>query len=163
MTTFKIIAISGDGAGAGKTHAARLFGQNVYTIADGMRSELQTRYPNYNWFSREQEYKRTTLISELDNKSMRRVLLEYGQEKCVGNPRYWVDRLCDSLDRSSVLATGYSSIAIDDVRKICEIEALRVRFRNVVHIHVENPDAVFEPEFESEQLKAMADYVVRWK
>jgi hypothetical protein len=161
--TFKIIAISGDGAGAGKTYAARLFGQNTWTIADGMRTELQARYPDYNWFSREQEYKRSTLIRECDNKPMRRVLLEYGQSKCADNPCYWVERLCDSLDRSATIASGNNTIAIDDVRKVCEIDTLRLRFDYVTHIHVENPDAVHEPEFDAEQLKAMADYVVRWK
>lgn len=161
----KLVLISGDGAGAGKTYAARLFGQSTWTLADGIRGELAIRYPNYNWYNRTQEYKNHTHVKEWErgDKTVREVLLKYGQVACAGNPKYWVERLCDKLKNSQEFVQGVTTIAVDDVRKVCELEHFRANFRDVVHIHVESETAVFEPEFEAEQLKALADYVVRWQ
>ncbi len=161
----KIVLISGDGAGSGKTYAARLFGQATWTLADGIRGELQQLYPGYSWYNRTQEYKNTVKVPEWRDgyATVRQVLLEYGQTKCANNPKYWVERLCDKLKSHEELVQGVTTIAVDDVRKLCELEHFRINFRDVVHIHVENPDAVYEPEFDAEGLKKIADYVVKWK
>lgn len=161
----KIVLISGDGAGAGKTYASRLFGQATWTLADGIRGELQQRYPGYNWYNRTQEYKNSVIVPEWRDgyATVRQVLLEYGQEKCAVDPRYWVDRLIAKLKSHEELVQGVSTIAIDDIRKLCELEQFRLNFKDVVHIHIENPEATHEPEFDASSLKRVADYVVKWK
>lgn len=163
----RVIAISGDGAGAGKTYAAKAFttsnGQAVWTMADGIRAELKHEYPTYDWFNRSQTYKNGVVVPEYrPGATVRTVLLEWGQTRCVGDPCYWVRDMVDRLkDHGKLLGTH--TIAVDDVRKICELDYLRASFRDVLHLHVENPDAIYEPEFEAEDLKKRADYVIRWK
>lgn len=162
----RIVAVSGDGAGAGKTVAAQKFSQEVWSIAGAMRNELRSMYPKYDWFNKSQEYKQTTIIREHEDgrKCMRQVLLEYGQVKCAGNPVYWVEQLADTLKTHLYVIDGVVSIGIDDVRKVCELEFLRTRFPGkVFHLHVANSDAVIEPLFDAPALKARADYVIAWK
>ncbi len=161
----KLILVSGDGAGAGKTYAARLFGQSVWTLADGIRGELQARYPGYNWYNRTQEYKNGTIVKEWERgiSTVRGVLLQYGQIKCADDPKYWVKRLCESLKQSEAAVQGITTVAVDDVRKVCELEHFRQNFRDVVHVHVECKTAQHEPEFDAEKLKELADYIVRWE
>jgi len=161
----KIIAISGDGAGAGKTYAARVFGNAVWTIADSIRVELQVLYPQYNWFDRTQRGKEALVGAYKDGSySIRDVLTEYGQEKCAADAQYWIKRLVERLEHEQAAAGGdLGTIAVDDVRKVCELNCLRASFRDVTHLHITNPTAVVEPLFEAEALKKCADYVVSWR
>lgn len=162
----KIIAVSGDGAGAGKTTAAQKFAQEIWSIAGAMRQELQFVYPGYDWNNKSQAYKETTRILEYGDgyEVMRTVLLEYGQQKCAeSGPCYWIEKLCDKLQASLYIADGVVTIGIDDVRKVCEIEYLHKKFPGrVLHLHVANPFAVHEPLFDAAALKDRADYVIRW-
>lgn len=156
-----IFAISGSGIGAGKTTLARMISQPVWSLAGGLRQELAISLPEYNWENRSQEYKDKTRVHERGNKTVRQVMVEHGQAKCESNPHYWVERLCDRI--SSVPSTLQSQIvAIDDVRKVSEITHIRGRFPGqVIHLHVEYEGAVYEPEFENEELRKLADYIVK--
>ena len=158
----KIIAVSGSGIGAGKTTLAKKLSTNVWSLAGAMRQELQNQYPGYDWFNRDQAYKATTMIKEYKNgfHSMRSVLLEYGQDKCKVNPTYWVETLSSAVKRLDQVASGITTIAIDDLRKTCEIEHLRGAFKDVIHVHIDYADAVKEKEFENDALRAVADYIV---
>ena len=161
----RIIAISGDGSAAGKTFAASVFAQATFSIASGIRCELQRLYPGYQWSNREQSYKNTTLVKEYGGgrHTVRGVLLEYGQSKCRTDPCHWVSLLGDQIAHSLQIASGIRTLAIDDIRKTCELDHLRQRFPDLlVHLHVASPTAVHEPEFDAETLKAKADYVVAW-
>jgi hypothetical protein len=163
----RLILISGSGPGAGKSTFARKMGDEVWSIAGALRAELQKLYPQYDWFNKSQEYKDNTKVAEYgeygDRKSVREVLVEYGQKKCADNPYTWVSQLSARLLDESQLLAGSRVYCIDDVRKVCELEYLRGRFINVTHFHLETAGVPLEPEFENDELKARADYVVQWK
>lgn len=161
----KILAISGSGIGAGKTTLAKKLSKDVWSLAGAMRAELERVYPGYSWFNRDQEYKATTIIREYrrGNLSMRGVLLEYGQEKCEETPTYWVEALSSKILSLDSVCSGITTIAVDDVRKMSEIAHLRKCFADVTHIHIDYSAAVYESEFENEELREVADYVVTRK
>lgn len=159
-----IFLISGNGQGAGKTTLAkRLAGDRaVYSIAGILRQELKRLYPDYDWDNRTQAYKDNTLVTEYRAKdpfkvlSLRQVMVEYGQQKCVGDPTHWVKKLVAHL----AIQPALSVIAIDDVRKTCELEVLKRAFPNTYHFHVKWIGAIAEPIYEADALEAMADYVM---
>lgn len=163
-----IYLISGSGSAAGKTTLAEsLVGgsgsHRVWSIAGPMRDELCKVYPDYRWHKKDQEYKEKTLVPEYKRGyTVRDVLREYGQEKSRAYPTYWVERL---VDRIKHLPTGgYPLLAIDDVRKVEELNYLKVKFPNeYVHFHVKTSTAVQEPLFDNRDLEAVADYVVSWE
>jgi hypothetical protein len=160
----RILVISGDGIAAGKTTLANKLGDEVWSLAGALRAELAYDYPDYNWENRSQEYKATTRILECGKKSMREVMVERGQVRCSQDPIYWVRKLADKLEAVLKMATNQKTIAIDDARKVSEIEHLKSRFPNqVLHIHVINSNATHEPEFENGRLCEIADYRIGWK
>ncbi len=154
----KIFAISGDGNGAGKSTAAKkLVGAtNIISLASIMRSELREKYPQSDWFNKDQAYKEGTVVPEEGGKTVRQVLIDYGQSACENDPWYWVRALCFTYQDE----IGF--FAIDDLRKLVEIDFLRGFFGpdNVVHIHIEYAGAKFEPLYDNAKLKARADYVI---
>lgn len=155
-----IFAISGDGIGAGKTTLARKLANPVWSLAGGLRYELANKYPNYNWEDRSQQYKDHTKVTENANKTVRQTMVEYGQFRCEENPLYWVERLCDRIHNNAAPLTQ-EVIAIDDVRKVTEIEHIRGRFPGqVIHFHVVFAGAQHEPEFQNDELREIADYII---
>jgi len=163
-----IYLISGDGRGAGKSTLARnLVGEdNVYSLAREIRRELKAKYPDYDWYSKDQAVKDTTMIPEWGSVSMREVMVRYGQAKCEEVPTYWVDKLTDEFDEWGVLDWLRDRAAVDDIRKPLEAVALRMwadmREIPVLHIHVVNPMADDEP-FANDELRGMADYLITWQ
>jgi hypothetical protein len=153
------VLISGDGIGAGKSTLARRLGTRV-SLADELRAELQEYLPGYDWFNRSQAYKAETAVLERSGKSVRQVMIEYGQDRCAESPTYWADRLIREL--RGVEALNHSTYAVDDVRKLCEVEALKTAFPGTVHLHITSPHAQHEPEFENAALAAVADFTVSW-
>ena len=160
----RIIAISGNGTGAGKTTFANKVGDQVFSIAGSLRGELSRVYPRYDWYRKDQDYKDTTLVHEWGPKAtVRSVLTEYGQIKCQGNPEYWVKKLIEHLKEVERIADCTNTIAIDDVRKVCELDALRNVFgERVQHIHVVGKGAKEEKLFDNDELHALCDYEVMW-
>jgi len=163
----KLIVFSGSGRGAGKSSAAKKFANLTMSIAETMRKDLQERYPNYDWYNKKQDYKDTTIITEYrtGDRTLRDVMIEYGQERCQITPTYWIDRTIARLVKvQSSMGVDTLIMAIDDCRKMCEIEALRKAFPNLIHVHLDTPAeyAILEPEFENEQLAAIADYRMTW-
>lgn len=156
----KLILVSGNGIGAGKTTLANRLGVRM-SLADQLRAELQTTYPQYDWYNRSQTYKSDTPVHEWQGASVREVMVRYGQSKCVESPTYWADRLVDQLlplaDNPTLV------VAVDDVRKLCEVDALRAAFPGAVHFHIQSPRATHEPEFQNDDLAARADFIVRWR
>lgn len=159
----KLILVSGSGAGAGKTWAARVFGDDVVSLAGAIRGELKQRYPAYDWFNRSQEYKAKTRVPEWQNKTVREVLTEYGQQKCQEDPQHWARLLSSYLRNLCSIVDGTRRYAVDDVRKICELEHFKELFPDLIHIHVSTGNAVIEPIFDADALCARADYVVIWE
>jgi hypothetical protein len=162
-----IFLISGSGQGAGKTTLAhKLVGERfTYSLAGTLRNELKRLHPEYDWHNKTQAYKDNTQVTQYLIKSpgdpfrvlsLRQVLQEYGQEKCKNDPCHWVKKLVAKL----VMEPGLSVIAVDDVRKICELEVLKQAFPNTYHMHIKHSSAIHEPIYESAELEEVADYVI---
>lgn len=155
----RIILISGDGIGAGKTTLAERLGWRL-SLAQGIREDLEARYPSIPWHSTDQETK-SQRFEELGGRTMREVMIQYGQERCAQVPDYWVERWSFYAD-AAMLLSGIGAAVVDDLRKIVELESFRRRYGAfVTHLHVEYPGAIPEPQYDNEQLKARADYIIR--
>jgi hypothetical protein len=161
----KILAISGSGIGAGKTTLAKRLCKDVWSLAGAMRAELERIYPGYDWFNKDQAYKANTVIKEYKRgqSSMRQVLIEHGQDRCVESPTYWVETLSNKILSMDAVVVGITTVAIDDIRKVSEIEHLRRKFKDVTHIHIDFHGSVREAEFENDDLLEISDYVVQRK
>lgn len=156
----KLILVSGNGIGAGKTTLASKLGVRM-SLADQLRTELTEALPGYRWYDRSQAYKSGTPVPEWGGVSVREVMVRYGQAKCVESPTYWADRLVAQLRGAA--QDPALTVAVDDIRKLCEVEALRAAFPGAVHFHIQSPRATHEPEFENAQLAAVADFIVQWR
>lgn len=154
-----VYLISGSGQGAGKTTLAeRLVGPRaVCSIADEMRKELRRLHPSIDWNNKTQAYKANTIVPGGQGLTVRMWLTNYGQKHAADNPSYWVDKLIKNL----YCEVGKSFVAIDDVRKIEELDALKKAFPHSYHFHVDYSEAVAEPIFHSDTLKQRADYIVQ--
>lgn len=158
--TPRVILISGDGVGAGKTTLARRFG-TVLSLAGALRDELTAIYPNYDWFNRTQEYKELTLVPEWgESATVRQVLIEHGQGKCAADPLHYARILVDRVKRMSGMAGGV--VAVDDLRKLIELDHFRAELLDVVHLHLICPSAQPEAHFQNDELRARADYYIAW-
>lgn len=163
----RIFLFSGTGNGSGKSTAARKLTQDVWSFANAIRDDLTYRYPRYNFYNKSSEYKNSTIIEEYENgtKTMRQVMVEYGQLRCKDNPTYWAEVMVSYLKNRHFIADGTSIIGVDDLRKLCELETLKNAFpTQITHFHIDSPDgyATLEPEFENEELAKVAEYRIRW-
>lgn len=162
----KLYLISADGYGAGKSTLARKLGDEVWSIAGSLREDLSRQYPAYKWFSKDQDYKDKTRVREYGDgrKTVRGVLVEYGQARASIDPVVWVRAMADRLTESVKILSGSKIFVVDDVRKVCEIDHLRSRFHGLVtHFHVVSKSATAEPEFDNDALRQKADYLVQWE
>lgn len=152
-----IYLISGNGQGSGKTTLARkLVGEaSVWSIASELRRDLRRLYPSYDWENKTQEYKDNTSIIEQNGATVRQVMIDFGQAHCRDDPNYWVKKLVARL--ASVPAL--SVVAVDDLRKSCELEYFKTFFPQNVHFHVRHESAIGEPMYDGAALEAVADYV----
>lgn len=159
----RIIAISGDGIGAGKTTLAKKLSSDVWSIASSLRGEVRQKYPGYDWYCKDQAYKDGTYVHEFGkNKTVRDVLIEYGQQRCIESPAYWVDVLIEKLKATNQIAS-MGLLAIDDLRKLVELERLRAAFPGqIIHMHVHNPHAISEPQYDNVVLGELSDYLMQW-
>ena len=95
----KLIMISGDGQGAGKTFLARKLTDNqtqIFSIVNIIRQELQKKYSQYDWFNKEPEYKRLTMV-EKTGKSILQHLDELGRGKKKEDPLHWSKKMIEIL------------------------------------------------------------------
>jgi hypothetical protein len=158
----KILFISGDGHGAGKTFLARKLADStdqIFSIANTIRFEIAKKYKKkYDWYNKSPDYKDRTIVEET-NKTIREMLDEFGREKKAQNKLYWAIALANSL----VYAKEHDKldlVIIDDLRFVDEMKYIRSRFSHDTscHFHVINSNAVPEPNYENERLKKLADY-----
>lgn len=159
-----IILVSGSGIGAGKSTLARkLVGAGaglVVSLGDGIREELSIDYPEIDWYNKSQSHKDTPVQGT--DMTVRDHLIQRGQERCVTSPTHWVDHLFWRLTTSPIF-TNTSTIVVDDLRKVVELKEFRRRtstWNNCLHFHIEYPSAIYEPQYDGEQLRELADYVV---
>ena len=163
----KIILISGNGVGAGKTYLANRLGDVVMSHATPLRQELADQYPQHKelFFSKDQAAK-DMVLDDVGGQTVRQTMVAYGQHKCKDEPAYWAMRLAQAIDefRESEIKFGITlqnCLAVDDLRKMCELEHLRARFPNLLHLHVWYDKAIPEQQYDGDKLQAAADYVIR--
>lgn len=90
-------------------------------------------------------------------------MIRYGQMMTAEDPTYWVDKLVDHLKQADRIADMRPSIAIDDVRKVCELDAIRTAFPGkVIHVHILGKGAIEEKMYDNQELHDIADYVLEW-
>ncbi|MES2615201.1 MAG: hypothetical protein V4591_07295 [Bdellovibrionota bacterium] len=159
----KIVFISGDGHGAGKTYLARKFtngSHQIFSIANTIRFEISQKYKNYAWYNKSPEYKDNTIVKET-NKTIREMLDEFGRNKKAKKKLYWAIALANSLIYAKE-NDKLDIVVIDDLRFVDEMRYIKDRFPHDTscHFHVINPKAVPEPHYENERLRKLADYFV---
>lgn len=150
----KLVIISSDGIGAGKTTLAHKLSPNVYSLADRIRDELNTEFPFADFFDKSQAGKQVVVK---DGKTVRDMLIERGMEKRAADPDHWVKSLVNLI---SVGDNSTDVVVVDDIRFVNEVVYFREHCREVTHIHLCYKNAVHEPQYENAQLLGIADYTV---
>ena len=151
------ILLSGSGIGAGKTTLARKFaGIPTLSLAGALRQDLYDIYPTVEWNNRTQEYK-ASRPAELAGLSVREMLVKFGQDRCNQDPVYWPKRLMTQVSQT---AYGNFTAVVDDLRKVIELDYFRHHGKSVVHFHIHHETATPEPQYDSDWLFDVADYVL---
>ncbi len=159
----KVIMISGDGQGAGRTFLALKMTDNksqIFSIANLIRAELQKKFPEYDWYNREPEYKLKTMVRNT-RKTVLQHLDEHGRGAKQKDPLIWARNMVDVL----IYARDHEkhdTVVIDDLRFVDEYEYIKktLHSEHIVHFHVCYDKAKPEPNYENERLRQIADYLV---
>lgn len=159
----KLIMISGDGQGAGKTFLARKMTDNqkqIFSIVNIIRSQLQRKYPQYDWYNKEPHYKTKTIVANT-GKSILEHLDEFGRGLKQKEPLIWAKKLEEIL----IYARDHEkheTVVLDDIRFVDEYDYIKraLNSENILHFHVSFEKAKPEPLYENEKLRHLADYVV---
>ncbi|MEN9529828.1 MAG: hypothetical protein RI932_1701 [Pseudomonadota bacterium] len=159
----KLIMISGDGQGAGRTFLARKMTDNqsqIFSIVNIIRAQLQRKYPQYDWFNKEPLYKSKTIVGN-SGKTILQHLDELGRGEKQKDPLIWAKQLADILIYARD-KEGHETVVLDDIRFVDEYEYIKKRLHteNIVHFHVSFEKAKPEPLYENEKLRLLADYIV---
>jgi hypothetical protein len=159
----RVILISGDGHGAGKTFLARKFAREdcIFSIANLIRAELRKKYPNYDWYNKDPRIKTSVVVRET-KKTIHEMLVDAGHEGKSKNPLVWAQKLAELIQYSRDKLKLELAV-IDDVRFEDECIYLRsmLGMEFVTHFHIVNPKATPEPQYNNEKLKVMADYRIK--
>lgn len=160
----KIIFISGDGQGAGRTYLARKLANDsnqIFSIASTIRFEISKLFKKYDWYNKSPEYKQNTIVKET-NRTIGEMLDLYGRDKKSKNTLYWAIALANDLQYAKEHYKIDLAI-IDDLRFVDEMNYIKSRFSHdkTCHFHVVNPHCTPEPHYENDILKKMADYLIR--
>ncbi|APJ02467.1 hypothetical protein [Silvanigrella aquatica] len=157
----RIIFISGDGHGAGKTYLSKKIASGkheLFSIANMIRKDLLVKYPKYDWYNKNPRFKDSTIVKET-GKTVHQMLDEKGDEEKTKNKIYWAKQLVDLIvyNRDHL---NLDLAIIDDIRYVDEYEFIKRTFQqeHITHFHVINPHAKPEPLYENDQLKDLADY-----
>ncbi|KAB8032117.1 hypothetical protein [Fluviispira multicolorata] len=157
----RIIFISGDGHGAGKTYLAKRIASGshqMYSIANMIRKELEKIYPKYDWYNKSPSFKDNTIVKET-GKSVHQMLDDLGKEKKSKNNIYWAKQIVELIQYGR--DTDKLDLAIiDDIRLIDEYLYIKSQFQkeHITHFHVVNHSAKPEPMYQNLELRNQADY-----
>lgn len=160
----RVLIISADGLGAGKTTLAARLGGAKFSFADSIRHEMREVMPDVNWFDKSQAGK-LAVVRGTGGKTVRDLLIQVGQERRAENPNYWVEKTAYLIQK--FLADWDSRhvppVVVDDLRFLNELAYFRDIFGDdLTHIHVSSPGATPEPQYQNVELAAVADYTVTW-
>lgn len=159
----KLILISGDGQGAGKTFLARKLTDNqsqIFSIVNIIRQELQKKFPRYDWFNKEPDYKRLTVVNGT-GRSILQHLDELGRGRKRTEPLFWSQKMIEILKYARDFEQ-HDTVVLDDIRFVDEYQHIKTELssENILHIHVANSKAKPEPHYENEKLRLQADYII---
>lgn len=161
-----IYLISGNGRGAGKTTLARKLAADgcIFSHAHELRVQLKAEYPGLPWFSTDQ-FAKDTPRHELGGKSMRDLLVSWGQDACLRNTvDYWARILAGKIEAQygEIYYPPHHNVAVDDLRKTVELELIRDKLSRygILHLHIKAWSAIPEPEYDGPELEGLADYVI---
>lgn len=159
----KLIMISGDGQGAGKTFLALKMTDNksqIFSIANIIRAQLQKKFPEYDWYNKEPEYKLKTIVGKT-GKSILQHLDELGRGAKQKDPLVWAKYMVELLIYARD-SEKHDTVVIDDLRFVDEYEYIKkvLHSEHIVHFHVCYDKAKPEPHYENERLKEISDYLV---
>jgi hypothetical protein len=156
----RIILISANGYGAGKTTLASRFSGVRTSLAYSVRKELASVYPEFSRaiFSLKLEDKFSRLPS---GKTVRQELVELGQSRCKENEVHWCEKWQqNNLSDSSLDVT----LIVDDLRKLVELSWFRLHYQDVTHFHLKFSGALAEKNPDGtdafDDLEEYADYVI---
>jgi hypothetical protein len=159
----RIILISANGYGAGKTTLAKKFAGVRTSLAYSVRKELASMYKEHTdaIFSTKLEDKKTKLPS---GKTVRQELVELGQGRCKENGLYW----CEKWQESNLVDSDIDiTLIVDDVRKSLELSWFRFHYQDVTHFHLKYEGAIAEKNPDGtdafDDLEENADYVLTRK
>ncbi|WP_186648902.1 hypothetical protein [Fluviispira vulneris] len=157
----RIIFISGDGHGAGKTYLAKRIAsgkEQIYSIANMIRKELSLVYPKYDWYNKTPRFKDTTIVKET-GKTIHQMLDELGKEKKSLSNIYWAKQIVELITYSRD-SENLDIAIIDDIRLIDEYLYIKSQFQkeHITHFHVINANAKPEPMYQNKELREQADY-----
>jgi hypothetical protein len=149
----KIIMISGNGTGSGKTTLARIVsldtGLPIVSFASVARHVLHKFYKDDAFLSKRQEDK----LRIVAGKTVRQHLIDYCEKKREEDRYYFARLLHETMPIAGAI--------IDDLRFVAEKEFFVLRCGNVLHYHVET---LGKPENSAENqcLLRLADVLYRW-
>ncbi|NBO36963.1 hypothetical protein EBU99_00060 [bacterium] len=159
----KLIMISGDGQGAGKTFLARKLTDDqsqIFSIVNLVRAQLQMKYPQYDWYNKAPEYKLQTVVAN-SKKTIMQHLDELGRGKKKEDPLIWAKQMVDVLQYARDIDKQHT-VVLDDIRFVDEYEYIKksLSAENILHLHASYDRAKPEPLYENEKLRQLADYIV---
>ncbi|NBW81842.1 hypothetical protein EBR21_08815 [bacterium] len=159
----KLILISGDGQGAGRTFLANKMTDNksqIFSIVNIIRRQLEQKYPKYDWYNKSAEYKLKTVVSNT-NKTIIQHLDELGRGMKKNDPLIWAKKMVEILEYARD-HEKHDTVVLDDIRFVDEYEFIKDKLHkeNILHFHVCWDKAKPEPNYENEKLKLLADYLV---
>lgn len=160
----KLILISANGYGAGKTTFGKLFDAHIVSLAYFVRWELSFKYPEHEHLimSREQAAKNFVLPS---GKTVRQELVELGQSRCAVDPLYWCDKWLEATEK---YLPEERTLVVDDLRKKVELDCFREQFPDLKHFHIKYSGAIAEKVVDEhgntvdafDDLEEYADYII---
>jgi hypothetical protein len=152
----KIICISADKEGAGRTYLADRIGHRA-SLTDFIKKDLQTRYPGHLWFMLSNE-EMSRMIVEETGKTMRVMIFEHAKEGRSIDPLMWIKKIAKFIDKNDDAVDA--PFIIDDVNFLNEKKFLEREYPDrLIHIHMKIKDVECTRE-ESKRLEEDADYVM---
>ncbi|MFZ9521292.1 MAG: hypothetical protein ACO3A4_12525 [Silvanigrellaceae bacterium] len=159
----KLILISGDGQGAGRTFLANKMTDNksqIFSIVNIIRRQLEQKYPSYDWYNKSPEYKLNTMVGNT-RKTIMQHLDELGRGLKKNDPLIWARQMVEILEYARD-NEKHDTVVLDDIRFVDEYLFIKEKLHkeNILHFHVCWDKSKPEPNYENDKLKLLADYLM---
>lgn len=117
-------------AGCGKTTLAKklckILGCKKLSFATALKKEVVEKYSCHGYSKITwKDIKNHNYNKDVDGKTIRQILQEYGTNKRKENPNYWINMLIGASEYLNNAFYGYKGIILDDLRFLNEAKALK--------------------------------------